>query len=81
MGFIGMRRQLPPFRAVRAFEASARHLSFKKAAQELCLTQSAISHQIKVLEEYLGVQLSIVNREALCSLAMVPITSSVSPKF
>ena len=57
MGFIGMRRQLPPFRAVRAFEASARHLSFKKAAQELCLTQSAISHQIKVLEEYLGVQL------------------------
>ncbi len=52
-----MRRQLPPFHAVRAFEASARHLSFKKAAQELCLTQSAISHQIKTLEEYLGVQL------------------------
>jgi LysR family transcriptional regulator, glycine cleavage system transcriptional activator len=52
-----MRRQLPPFSAVRAFEASARHLSFKKAADELCLTQSAISHQIRTLEEYLGVQL------------------------
>ena len=52
-----MRRKLPPFPAVRAFEASARHLSFKKAAGELCLTQSAISHQIKALEDYLGVQL------------------------
>lgn len=52
-----MRRQLPPFHAVRAFEASARHLSFKKAAAELCLTQSAISHQIRTLEDYLGVQL------------------------
>lgn len=52
-----MRRKLPPFPAVRAFEASARHLSFKKAAVELCLTQSAISHQIKSLEDYLGVQL------------------------
>ena len=52
-----MRRRLPPFTAIRGFEASARHLSFKKAAQELCLTQSAISHQIKALEDYLGVQL------------------------
>jgi LysR family glycine cleavage system transcriptional activator len=52
-----VRRRLPPFPAVRAFEASARHLSFKKAAAELCLTQSAISHQIKALEDYLGVQL------------------------
>lgn len=52
-----MRRKLPPFPAVRAFEASARHLSFKKAAVELCLTQSAISHQVKSLEDYLGVQL------------------------
>lgn len=52
-----MRRKLPPFPAIRAFEASARHLSFKKAAVELCLTQSAISHQIKSLEDYLGVQL------------------------
>ena len=52
-----MRRNLPPFPAVRAFEASARHGGFKQAAEELCITQSAISHQIKALEEYLGVQL------------------------
>lgn len=52
-----MRRKLPPFPAIRAFEASARHLSFKKAAHELCLTQSAISHQIKALENYFGVRL------------------------
>lgn len=52
-----MRRNLPPFPAVRAFEASARHGGFKPAAEELCITQSAISHQIKALEEYLGVQL------------------------
>ena len=52
-----MHRNLPPFPAVRAFEASARHGGFKKAAEELCITQSAISHQIKALEEYLGVQL------------------------
>jgi LysR family glycine cleavage system transcriptional activator len=57
-----MHRELPPFTAVRAFEASARHLSFKKAAAELCLTQSAISHQVKALEAYLGVQLFL--REA-----------------
>jgi LysR family transcriptional regulator, glycine cleavage system transcriptional activator len=52
-----MHRNLPPFPAVRAFEASARHCSFKLAAGELCLTQSAISHQVKTLEDYLGVQL------------------------
>ena len=52
-----MHRTLPPFPAVRAFEASARHCSFKLAAEELCLTQSAISHQVKTLEDYLGVQL------------------------
>jgi LysR family glycine cleavage system transcriptional activator len=52
-----MHRNLPPFPAVRAFEASARHCSFKLAAEELCLTQSAVSHQVKTLEDYLGVQL------------------------
>lgn len=49
-----MNRNLPPFPAVRAFEAAARHLSFKRAAEELHVTQSAISHQIKALEHYLG---------------------------
>ncbi len=45
------------FRGLRAFCAAARHLSFKNAADELCVTASAISHQIKDLEDSLGVQL------------------------
>jgi len=49
-----MKRRLPPFAAVRAFEAAARHQSFKAAAEELSLTQSAISHQVKGLEAFLG---------------------------
>ncbi len=52
-----MRRHLPPFAAIRAFEAAARHQSFKSAAEELHLTQSAISHQVKGLEDFLGVAL------------------------
>ena len=52
-----MARNLPPFSAVRAFEAAARHQSFKAAAGELCVTQSAISHQVKGLEEFLGAAL------------------------
>jgi len=47
-------RQLPPLTELRAFEAAARHLSFKKAAAELCVTPTAISHQIKLLERYCG---------------------------
>ena len=54
-----MRRNLPSFPSVRAFEAAARHLSFKHAAEELCLTQSAISHQIKALEGFLDIKLFI----------------------
>ena len=49
--------RLPPLNALRVFEAAARHLSFKEAAAELNITQAAVSHQIKSLEEYLGVQL------------------------
>jgi len=45
-------RKLPPFAAVRAFEAVARHLSVKAAAEELCLSPSAVSHQIRSLENY-----------------------------
>lgn len=52
-----MRRKLPPFAAVRAFEAAARHLSFARAADELCLSPSAISHQVRALEEYLDTKL------------------------
>ena len=52
-----MAERLPPLIAVRYFEAAARHLSFTKAAQELHVTHSAVSHQIKALEEWLGVPL------------------------
>lgn len=49
--------RLPPLNALRVFEAAARHLSFKEAAAELHITQAAVSHQVKSLEEYLGVRL------------------------
>ena len=44
----------PPLNAMRAFEAAARHMSFKKAARELHVTAGAVSHQVKLLEEHLG---------------------------
>jgi len=50
-------RRLPPFPAIRAFEAAAKTGSFKAAAEELCLSPSAISHQIRVLEDYLDTRL------------------------
>jgi len=52
-----VRRKLPPFAAIRAFEAAARHRSFKNAAAELHVTQSAISHQVKGLEDFLDTAL------------------------
>jgi LysR family glycine cleavage system transcriptional activator len=51
-----MTYRLPPLNALRAFEAAARHLSFKDAGEELSVTPTAISHQIRGLEEYLGFQ-------------------------
>lgn len=53
------RRRLPPLSALRAFEAAARHESAKQAAQELSVTATAISHQIRALEESLGVALFV----------------------
>ncbi len=52
-----MSERLPPLNALRVFEAVARHLSLKEAAQELNVTPAAVSHQIKLLESHLGVQL------------------------
>lgn len=49
--------RIPPLNALRAFEAAARHLSLVAAANELCVTPAAISHQIKGLEDYLGLPL------------------------
>jgi LysR family glycine cleavage system transcriptional activator len=50
-------RDPAPLHAIRAFEAAARHLSFARAAEELHVTPSAVSHQVRTLEEYLGVKL------------------------
>lgn len=52
-----MRRDLPPLTALIAFEAAARHLNFTHAAQELNVTQPAVSHQINTLESDLGARL------------------------
>src|SRR5438309_1638089 len=47
-------RRMPPLNPLRAFEAAARHLSFTNAADELCVTQGAVSRSVKALEEFLG---------------------------
>lgn len=52
-----MKRRLPPLLALRAFEAAGRHMSFSRAADELNVTQGAISRQIKVLEDFLQMPL------------------------
>src|ERR1043166_3627249 len=54
-------RRLPPLNALKAFEAAARHESFTRAAEELFVTQGAVSHQVKALETELG--LKLFNRE------------------
>jgi LysR family transcriptional regulator, glycine cleavage system transcriptional activator len=56
-----MLRRLPSLNALKAFEAAARHESFTRAAEELFVTQGAVSHQVKALEEHLGFKL--FNRE------------------
>src|SRR5258705_1783035 len=58
-------RPLPPLDLLRGFEAAARHLSFRKAAGELFLTQSAVSRQIQALEEFVGVPLFERRHKAL----------------
>src|SRR5690606_25350259 len=49
-----MARRLPPLNALRAFEVAGRHLNFSLAAEELHVTQGAISRQVRILEEFLG---------------------------
>lgn len=60
-----MQRRLPPLNALKAFEAAARHLSFTKAADELFVTQAAVSHQIKALEEFLSMKLFLRRNRTL----------------
>lgn len=52
-----MKRSLLPLNALRAFDAAARHMNFKRAADDLSVTPAAISQQIRTLEEFLGVEL------------------------
>lgn len=60
-----MNRRLPPLNALKAFEAAARYLSFTKAADELFVTQAAISHQIKSLEDFLSMKLFLRKNRTL----------------
>ena len=52
-----MARRLPPVKAVRAFGAAARHLSFERAGGELAVTAGAVAQQVKALEDWLGLPL------------------------
>lgn len=69
--------RVPPFGTLRAFEAAARHLSFKKAAEELHVTPSAISQQVRQLEDHLGVPLF---RRLTRALELSPEGGAMLPK-
>ena len=58
-------KNLPSLRSLRAFQVAGRYLSFKDAAEELFLTASAVSHQVKNLEEFLDIELFIRKTRAL----------------
>jgi LysR family glycine cleavage system transcriptional activator len=73
-----MYARLPPLNALKAFEASARHLSVKKAAAELSVTPAAVSHQVRALEEYLGVQLFLRHNR---QLELTPAARACLPKL
>lgn len=60
-----MPRPIPPLNPLRTFEVAARHLSFTRAAEELFVTAAAVSHQIKTLEESLGVVLFVRQSKSL----------------
>ena len=73
---------LPPLAALRAFEAAARHLSFTNAAGELGMTQAAVSYQIRLLEEKLGVRLFLRKpRKVLLTDAGSQLSGRVSEAF
>jgi LysR family glycine cleavage system transcriptional activator len=57
--------RLPSLRSLRVFQVAGRHLSFKRAADELCLSASAVSHQVRNLEEHLGIGLFLRKTRAL----------------
>ncbi len=73
-----MSQRLPPLNALKAFESAARHMSLKRAAQELSVTPAAISHQVKALEDYLGVKLF---RRLNRALELTPAARAALPKL
>ena len=73
-----MSDRLPPLNALRAFEAAARHRSFKRAAEELFVTPAAVSQQVKSLEEYLGVELF---RRLTRAIELTPAAEAMLPKL
>jgi len=72
-----MAGRLPPLNSLRTFEAAARLLSFKKAAEELVVTPTAVSHQIKLLEEFLDLALF---RRLTRALELTPAGAAMLPK-
>ena len=64
-----MTYRLPPLNGLRAFETAARHMSFKRAADELCVTAGAVSQHVKALETALGVKLF---RRSARAIALTP---------
>jgi LysR family glycine cleavage system transcriptional activator len=71
-----MAKLLPPLNSLRAFEATARHLSFSRAAEELAVTPAALSHQVAGLEAFLGERL--FNRSAR-TIALTPAGETLYP--
>ena len=73
---------LPPLNALRAFEAAARHLSFKRAAQELHVTPAAVGQQVKALEARLGVRLfERLHKQLILTAAGQSYLSGISDGF
>ncbi|MBN9427527.1 MAG: LysR family transcriptional regulator [Burkholderiales bacterium] len=70
------RKRLPPLKALRAFEVSARLGSFARAAEELCVTQTAVSHQVKILEEFVG---GLLFERVSNGLLLTPLGQTIRP--
>lgn len=79
-------RKTPPLRALQVFEVAARQAHFSRAAKELCITQSAVSHQVKILEAYfseplffrVGRQLSLTKKGVILYQELTQIFDSLS---
>ena len=74
---VSLRAKLPPANSLVVFEAAARHLNFTRAAQELSVTQAAVSRQIQILEDHLGTALF---QRIPRALKLTPRTAATLPK-